>query len=528
MMWWPAIGGLAVGIGGLIEPRALGVGYDTISALLAGQLAGLAVARLMAVKALIWAIALGSGTSGGVLAPLLIMGGSFGAIGAGLIPFGDAASGQLFGMAAMLGGTMRSPLTAAVFPLELTHDLSIVPALFLACVTAHGFTVLVMRRSILTEKVARRGYHIAREYTVSPLARFRVEDVMEREVPTIPAAMPADALLRRLANDDPVLAPCQAWPIIDGAGALVGIITRRDLIASVDREGADTLSVLGAGSTPAITTYPDTLLEEAVSVMLARKVSRLPVVAREDATPADWPAQVAWPRARVAARVRRRAVPGVDHATERPPAARPACAPPHGTRGTRRRNREGHGVRVDQRDSARPPGVYPHMPASLAPWPMRSLRGLRRLCLAGLPASVLWAGDAPSTRPASPILHRAATASIEGQVVVSRALTARRPRFRIYAEPGPGAVPPAPDSVDVDERENIIVYIEQAPSGTAEPTKGATLRQHDERFLPHVLPSYGARPSRSLTMTRCSTTSSRSRARSRSTWDDIRGARHVP
>jgi CBS domain-containing protein len=111
-----------------------------------------------------------------------------------------------------------------------------------------------------------------------------VEDVMERDVPTIPAAMPADSLLRRLANDDPVLAPCQAWPIIDAAGALAGIITRRDLIASVDREGADTLTVLGAGSTPAITTYADTLLEEAVGVMLARKVSRLPVVARENPT----------------------------------------------------------------------------------------------------------------------------------------------------------------------------------------------------------------------------------------------------
>jgi len=101
---------------------------------------------------------------------------------------------------------------------------------------------------------------------------------------------------------------------------------------------------------------------------------------------------------------------------------------------------------------------------------------------------VLWAGDAPSSRPASSSHRREVTASIEGQVVVSRALTARRPRFRIYAEPGPGAVPPAPDSADVDERQNIIVYIEQAPSGTAEPTKAATLRQHDERFLPHVLP----------------------------------------
>jgi plastocyanin len=119
---------------------------------------------------------------------------------------------------------------------------------------------------------------------------------------------------------------------------------------------------------------------------------------------------------------------------------------------------------------------------------MQSLRELRRLCLVGLPISVLWAGDGPSIRPAAPSHRGAATASIEGQVVVSRALTARRPRFRIYAEPGPGAVPPAPDSADVDERQNIIVYIEQAPVGATEPTKAATLRQHDERFLPHVLP----------------------------------------
>ena len=119
---------------------------------------------------------------------------------------------------------------------------------------------------------------------------------------------------------------------------------------------------------------------------------------------------------------------------------------------------------------------------------MQSLRDLCRLCLVGLPASALWAGDGPPARPASPSDPRDATASIEGQVVVSRALTARRPRFRIYAEPGPGAVPPAPDSADVDERQNIIVYIEQAPSGGAELTKGATLRQHNERFLPHVLP----------------------------------------
>jgi chloride channel protein, CIC family len=279
-MWWPAIGGLAVGLGGLIEPRALGVGYDTIGALLTGHLVGVTVVPLLIVKALIWAIALGSGTSGGVLAPLLIMGGALGALESSWISVGDASLWAAVGMASMLGGTMRSPLTAAMFLLELTHDLSIVPAVFLACVVAHGFTVLVMRRSILTEKVARRGYHIAREYSVSPLVRFRVAEVMERDVPTIPASMPADALFRRLANDDPVLAAHHGWPIVDEAGALVGILTRRDLLAAVDREDADTLTVLQVGSAPPIVTFADNLLEEAVDVMLTRRVSRLPVVDR--------------------------------------------------------------------------------------------------------------------------------------------------------------------------------------------------------------------------------------------------------
>jgi plastocyanin len=92
------------------------------------------------------------------------------------------------------------------------------------------------------------------------------------------------------------------------------------------------------------------------------------------------------------------------------------------------------------------------------------------------------------TRWASPGGHRAATATIEGRVEVSRVLTARRPRFRIYAEPGLGAVPPAPDSAEADERRNIVVYIERVPSATTAPANAATLRQHGERFVPHVLP----------------------------------------
>lgn len=119
---------------------------------------------------------------------------------------------------------------------------------------------------------------------------------------------------------------------------------------------------------------------------------------------------------------------------------------------------------------------------------MRSLHELHRLCLVGLPVSLLWTSDAPSTKSAALSHHGGSTATIEGHVVVSRALTARRPRFRIYAEPGLGAVPPAPDSADTDERRNIVVYIERAPSGATTPADPPTLRQHDERFLPHVLP----------------------------------------
>ncbi len=177
-MWWPAIGGLAVGIGGLFAPRALGVGYDVIRDLFAGNLVGAVAVGLLAAKAIMWAVALGSGTSGGVLAPLLIMGGALGAVESGIIPGHDAGLWAMISMAAMMGGTMRSPLTAVIFLLELTHDINLLGGLLIACVAAHAVTVLVMRRSILTEKVARRGHHVLREYTVNPLAQFRVGDVM--------------------------------------------------------------------------------------------------------------------------------------------------------------------------------------------------------------------------------------------------------------------------------------------------------------------------------------------------------------
>jgi CBS domain-containing protein len=184
----------------------------------------------------------------------------------------------------MMGGTMRSPLTAIVFMLELTHDVALLPGLLVACVTAHAVTVLLMRRSILTEKVARRGHHVMREYSVSPLHLQRVEEVMETDVPVIPSGLAVDGFFQRLADQDSVLGPRQDWPIVDDAGRLMGLITRGDLVRALEREGSEDETVLAAGSARLIVAYPDELLEEATAKMLEHDIGRLPVVRRDDPT----------------------------------------------------------------------------------------------------------------------------------------------------------------------------------------------------------------------------------------------------
>ena len=237
--WWPAIGGLVVGVGGLIEPRTLGVGYDTLADQLAGRLAVSALVGFVVVKLVIWSVALGSGTSGGVLAPLLLIGAGVGGVLSPVLPGGSIAVWCLLGMAASLAGVMRSPFTAVVFAVELTHDTNALLPLLIAATAAHLMSVLLLRRSILTEKVARRGVHVSREYASDPLEALRVREVMRTD---LAAALPVpgpngdgpltahpDETLRRAA-DRMAEHGLEALPVVgDDPDRIVGVITPLDL-----------------------------------------------------------------------------------------------------------------------------------------------------------------------------------------------------------------------------------------------------------------------------------------------------------
>lgn len=268
-MWWPAIGGLAVGIGGYFEPRALGVGYDVIGDLLHNHLALGVVAALLAVKAIIWVISLGSGTSGGVLAPLLMMGAGLGVVLSHVLPGNDPMLWPLVCMAATLGGVMRAPLTATIFAFGLTHDSNALLPLLTTSAVAYGFTVLTMRRSILTEKIARRGYHIYREYGIDPLERHSVEEVMTREVRSIDAALPVTEALAQYFGEGQVH---RAYPVLRG-NAVIGMADRAMLAAF----SVGTVGDACEGSAPLFALAGENC--RVVATRLARhRLERLPVV----------------------------------------------------------------------------------------------------------------------------------------------------------------------------------------------------------------------------------------------------------
>jgi CIC family chloride channel protein len=279
-MWWPMFGGLVIGLGGLVDPRALGVGYDNIQALLSGEMGAASAFTLIVVKAVIWSVALGSGTSGGVLAPLLIMGGALGVIVGDTVPVGDDGLWALVGMAAMMGGTMRSPLTAMIFALELTHNIGAFLPLAIGCTMAHATTVLLLKRSILTEKVARRGHHVLREYIVDPFEIMRVNEIMAQPVDTLPAAMKiGQAVAFFCAPESP--RRHKSYPVVNKQGHLVAMVSRADALRWTI-EGWDSEKTIGehlAGQNLTIS-YADELVGTLADRMAENDTGRVPILKR--------------------------------------------------------------------------------------------------------------------------------------------------------------------------------------------------------------------------------------------------------
>jgi CBS domain-containing protein len=236
---------------------------------------------ILLVKSVIWAVSLGSGTSGGVLAPLLMMGGALGGIEAWFLPAEGAGFWPLVSMGAILGGTMRSPFTGVIFALELTHDVNMLLPLLLAVTIAHGFTVLTLRRSILTEKVSRRGYHLSREYAVDPLEILLVRDVMRTNI----VALPANASPQELAagvGADHGRRSQPLYPVVDEQNFLTGVITRSDWQKVQQNPNGAARSLAELAHPDPVVAYVDEPLRVVVYRMAATGLTRLPVVERED------------------------------------------------------------------------------------------------------------------------------------------------------------------------------------------------------------------------------------------------------
>jgi CBS domain-containing protein len=276
-MWWPMIGGLIIGLGGLVDPRALGVGYDTIHAELLGQLGVSALVLLFVVKLIIWSGGLGSGTSGGILAPILMMGAALGGVMGHVLPGASPGVWALIGMAGALAGVTRSPFTAIIFAFELTHDQNSLLALLVVATVSHLVSVLVLKRSILTEKVARRGFHVMREYSVDPLEATFVREVMDTDVFTVEPTRRVSDLYRALGEGSPERRQ-RLYPVLDARGDLAGVLPWSAVLASrsADPQVSDVMIA------PTAIAYPDEILRSVADRMAALGIGVIPVVERAD------------------------------------------------------------------------------------------------------------------------------------------------------------------------------------------------------------------------------------------------------
>jgi chloride channel protein, CIC family len=276
-MWWPAIGAVVVGIGGLFDIRVLGAGYGSIQDLLNGSLVVKAVLLLLVVKAVVWLVALGSGTSGGILAPLLILGGCLGFLIGQYLP-GDPGFWAMIGMAGVMSGTMRAPMTGALFAAELTNHLPALPETIAAGSAAYAISVLVMKRSILTEKIARRGRHILREYSVDALEFLQAGQLMTAD----PETLSGDMTLTDAARFFAEAATHRSYPVVDPRKRLLGLVSRSDALEwKVAGRGEGRLAeVLSDAST--CYAYPETPCGEVADMMVESGVGRVPIVDHQE------------------------------------------------------------------------------------------------------------------------------------------------------------------------------------------------------------------------------------------------------
>jgi H+/Cl- antiporter ClcA len=288
-LWWPAVGALALGILGFFVPRVFGVGYDTIGDILNGHLVWKILLVVMIAKFAALVISLGSGTSGGLLAPTFMwsaaMGGLFAMVANQAFPSAHLSPGAfaLVAMGAVFGAASRATFSFIIFAFEITRDYNSVLPLMLVAVIADGIAMLFMpTSSIMTEKLARRGLRVHQDYEADALTQATVGETMEKEAPVVSADTKVGALAERIARHDPAVARHEALLILDDAGMLAGIITRGDILRSLDKDSSGAASVQEAGSTHLVVTYPDELVAEAAAKLLRFDIGRLPVVDRAD------------------------------------------------------------------------------------------------------------------------------------------------------------------------------------------------------------------------------------------------------
>lgn len=273
-MWWPAIGALVVGLGGMVDPHVLGAGYASIASLLDGSTAIRAVAILLVVKAAVWLLALGSGTSGGVLAPLLILGGAAGFLVGQFLP-GEPGLWAMIGMAGIMSGAMRAPLTGALFAAELTGRFEAIPCTLTAAVAAYAVSVLFMRRSILTEKISRRGRHLLQEYTVDPLDMLQAGQIMTPNPDTLPGTMTTEQALAFFTTG----ARYRSYPVVDADHRLIGLVSRTDALRwQVDHSAAEISLAEAISDAAQPVAFSDTPSGVVADQIIASGTGRIPIV----------------------------------------------------------------------------------------------------------------------------------------------------------------------------------------------------------------------------------------------------------